>query len=386
MSATATWRSVALGMALDGQFDVRRQQRVLAQLLEQGRDCTPAEVVMTLQRGYPPTGPVTVRRGRQRLAALGGRFVVFGDDEYPMPLRAAWPQLGAPLWLFASGVPVKLADVPVVAVVGTRTPTLDGLRTAGMVAGALASAGAVVVSGMARGIDQQAHRAALDAGGRTIAVLGTGLGVNYPRGSTDLHAAVATNGALLTELPPGAGARPRQFLARNRIISGLARATIVVEGGPTSGALQTARLAAGQGRDVWAVPGSINATNSQAPLALLRDGAIPLTSVADLLDGLDLHSLPLDSDDHLAAAPAEGAADAAGRACHDLVDGDRSTTADDLATSTARRVFDLLGQAPADTDALVAATRLPAPAVMAAIGQLIADGRAVTTPRGVVRA
>lgn len=372
VSATATWRSVVLGMALDGQFDVRRQQRVLAQLLEQGRDCTPAEVVATLQRDYPPAAPATVHRGQQRLAALGGRFIVFGEDEYPMPLRTAWPQLGAPLWLFVRGASVELADIPVVAVVGTRTPTLDGLRTAGEVAGALARAGAVVVSGMARGIDQRAHRAALDAGGRTIAVLGTGLGVNYPRGSTDLHAAVAASGALLTELPPGAGARPWQFLARNRIISGLARATVVVEGGPTSGALQTARLAAGQGRDVWAVPGSINATNSQAPLALLRDGAIPVTSVADLLYSLDLHSLTLDSVSHTAAA-ASG-------------DTDRRTRADDAAPSPACRVFDLLGQVPADTDALVAATRLPAPAVMAAIGQLIADGRVVATPRGVVRA
>ena len=202
MSAAATWRSVALGMALDGQFDVRRQQRGLAQLLEQGRDCTPAEVVAALQREHPPAAPPIVHRGQQRLTALGGRFIVIGDDEYPMPLRTAWPQLGAPLWLFVRGTSVELADIPVVAVIGTRTPTLDGLRTAGMVAGALARAGAVVVSGMARGIDQRAPRAALDAGGRTIAVLASGVLNVFPQEHVKLAEEVAAHGAVVSEAAP----------------------------------------------------------------------------------------------------------------------------------------------------------------------------------------
>lgn len=371
--SVSAWRTTALRLALDGTADGTRQQRVLQKLLEQGRDCAPAEVVAALAAVREPIADATVRRGRQRLAALDGRFITVGDDEYPAPLRTAWPQLGAPLWLFASGTPVDLTDTVAVAVVGTRAPTLDGLRTTHMVASALARAGVVVVSGMARGIDQQAHRAALEAGGRTIAVLGTGLGVNYPAGSAELQLAVTASGALLTELPPGARAQPWQFLARNRIISGLGHATVVVEGGPTSGALQTARLAAGQGRDVWAVPSSINAVNSQAPLALLRDGAIPLISVGDLIDSLALLSLdPAPADASNAPMPSDATGSGTGDARGHL-------------TATARTILELLGAVPADTDALVAATRLAAPEVMAAIGELIAEGCATTTPRGVVR-
>jgi DNA processing protein len=262
--------------------------------------------------------------------------------------------------LFVLGGQVQLDDTVAVAVVGTRTPTLDGLRTARMVSGALARAGAVVVSGLAKGIYQAAHRGALDAGGRTIAVLGTGLGVDYPSGSAALRAAIAGQGALLTEFAPGDAPRPWHFLARNRIISGLAAATIVVEGGPTSGALQTARLAAGQGRDVWAVPGSINAVTSQAPLALLRDGALPLTSVDVLLEALGLTG--------------------AGETDHEVVH-----CTPDL-SDRARAILQLLGAVPATTDALVAASRLPAHATMAAVAELTEAGCAVTTPRGVVRA
>ena len=357
------WRTAALRLAV-GNVDVTRQQRALSDLLERGQDCGPEQVVAALERhgGCPDAD---VRRVQRRMAALGARFVLVGDVQYPAPLATAWPELGAPLWLFAAGGPVRLVTTPAVAIVGTRRPTLDGLRTARTLATALARAGVVVVSGLARGIDQEAHRAALDAGGDTIAVLGTGFGVDYPRGSATLRAAIADHGALLTELAPGAGPRPWQFLARNRIISGLAAATVVVEGGPTSGALQTARLAAGQGRDVWAVPGSINAQNSQAPLALLRDGASLLTSVDDLLDSLALS--------RSCAAGVTGAA----------ADGGTPPTA---LSADARLILGLLGAVPATTDELVAASRLPAHAAMVAIGELVEAGCGVTTPSGVVRA
>jgi DNA processing protein len=271
--------------------------------------------------------------------------------------------------VFGCGDRACLDGAVAVAVVGTRAPTLDGLRTARLVAGALARAGAVVVSGLARGIDQAAHRAALDADGRTVAVLGTGLGVDYPSRSAALRAGITERGALLTELPPGEGPRPWHFLARNRIISGLAAATVVVEGGPTSGALQTARLAAGQGRDVWAVPGSINAPTSQAPLALLRDGALPLTGVDVLLGSLGLTGGG-------GAGRATGGDEAAGRSGPD--------PAADLSDG-ARAILRLLGAVPAATDSLIAASRLPAHTTMAAVAELIESGHAVATPRGVVR-
>lgn len=357
--APAAWRTAALRLAVGGRVDAIRQQRALRELLDRGQDFRPEQVVAVLGRHGGAT-ETELRRVQRRLTALGGRFLLVGDDEYPVPLRTAWPELGAPLWMFAAGGPVQLADAPAVAIVGTRRPTLDGLRTTRTLATALVRAGAVVISGFARGIDQAAHRAALDAGGDTIAVLGTGLGVDYPAGSSKLRSAIVEHGALLTELAPGTGPRPWQFLARNRIISGLAAATVVVEGGPTSGALQTARLAGGQGRDVWAVPGSINALTSQAPLALLRDGASLLTSVEDLLDSLDLRR-----------STWTGSAGAPGAAA----------LSDD-----AQLILGLLGSVPATTDALVAASRLPAHAAMVAIGELVEAGRGVTTPRGVVRA
>jgi DNA processing protein len=358
-AGACAWRVAALRLAIAGRADATRQQRALGDLLERGEDCTPERVVAVLRRHGGCT-ETELARAERRLAVLGGRFLLLDDERYPVPLRAAWPELGAPVWLFAAGGPVRLAGAPAVAIVGTRRPTLDGLRTAGMVATALVQAGAVVVSGLARGIDQAAHRAALAAGGDTIAVLGTGLGVDYPAGSSALRSQIADHGALVTELAPGTGPRPWQFLARNRIISGLAAATVVVEGGPTSGALQTARLAAGQGRDVWAVPGSINAPTSQAPLALLRDGATPLTSVDDLLDSLDLRS-----------GSRTGGPGAAQRTA---------------LSAAAHRILDLLGPVPATTAALVTASRLPAPAAMAAIGELVEAGCGVTTPHGVVRA
>ena len=143
--------------------------------------------------------------------------------------------------LCVAGSPRPRHRRPAVAIVGTRGPTLDGVRTAHDLAAALAGAGVDVVSGLARGIDQAAHRGALDAGGRTYAVLGTGLGVDYPAGSATLRDRIVRSGALFTELPPATGPRPWQFLARNRIISGPADATVVVEGRARRGGLPTPR-------------------------------------------------------------------------------------------------------------------------------------------------
>jgi DNA processing protein len=282
-------------------------------------------------------------------------------------------------------------------VVGTRAPTADGLATARALGAALARGGVTVVSGMARGIDQAAHRGALDGGGRTVAVLGTGLGVDYPGGSAQLRSAVADAGALLTELAPGVGPRPLQFLARNRIISGLADATVVVEGREKSGALQTARLAAAQGRDVWAVPGSINAPASAAPLALLRDGALPVTGIDDFVEAVTGPGSGRGSEPgtgpFTGAGPGRGG-DAPGVATptpgtqaavsSDATPPDGPPVAPGL-SHEASTVVALLGAVAASTDELAAATRLPVHAVLAAVGELVDAGVATTTPQGVAR-
>ncbi len=352
-------RSGVLRLAAGGRADAAVQQQVLRALLDAGSSCAPADVIAALDRRVGSCDDIGLTRVGARLRALHATLIVAGDDDYPPHLWDAWPELGAPLWLFSTGARPPAIRRPAVAVVGTRRPSTDGLRTATALGAALAEAGVTVVSGMARGIDQAAHRGALDGGGTTIAVLGTGLGVDYPARSGDLRLAVAASGALLSELPPGAGPRPWQFLARNRIISGLAIATVVVEGREHSGALQTARLAGGQGRDVWAVPGSINAPASAAPLALLRDGAIPLTGIDDFVTAIS------------GSATSTG-----GRSTPDVA---WQLSAD------ATTLLDLLGAVPASTDALMAASTLPAHAVLAGVAELVDRGAGVMTPHGVVR-
>lgn len=302
-----------------------------------------------------------VEAAARSLLDHGAVVLVAGCAGYPPRLADAWPELGAPLWIFAVHPGASLPGGPTAAVVGTRHPTLDGARTASELGALLARSGATVVSGMARGIDQAAHGGALAAGGRTIGVLGTGFGVDYPRRDGPIRDAVAASGGLVSELLPGTPPRKPSFLWRNRIISALADVTVVVEGREGSGALQTARMAAAQGRDVLAVPGPVRAPTSRAPLDLIRDGAGTVTRLTDVLDVLGV------------------AASAAGDPCGN------PTAAPDLSDAAAQ-VLSLLGAVPADSGALAAATRQPVPAVMAALAELRRRGLAVVTPRGVVRA
>lgn len=169
------------------------------------------------------------------------------------------------------------------AIVGTRDCTGYGDRTARRLAAAIARAGGCVVSGMARGIDACAHRAALEANGKTVAVLGTGIDVPYPQGHARLHAQIAEQGLVLSESPSGAAAFRGCFPRRNRIIAALAHVTIVVEAGHKSGALLTAKNALDLGRTVAAVPGPIDSPASDGTNQLLRDGAQVIASVDDAL-------------------------------------------------------------------------------------------------------
>ena len=197
------------------------------------------------------------------------RRIEIGDEGYPpalLDLRSP------PRVLWAIGDIATLKS-PVVAIVGTRKATPYGVRATREIAGALARAGACVVSGMARGIDGTAHIAALDVRGRTVAVLGTGVDIAYPAGHRPLHARIREHGLLLSEEVPGAHAGPGSFPRRNRLIAALASITIVVEAGVKSGANITATHALELGRTVAAVPGPIDAPQSAGSNALLRDGA-----------------------------------------------------------------------------------------------------------------
>ncbi len=185
---------------------------------------------------------------------------------------------------------LRESDDWAVAMVGTRQASTYGREVARRLAGELAQAGVTIISGLARGIDAVAHHAALEAGGRTIAVLGSGLDIVYPWEHARLAAQIVAHGALISEYPLRTQPEAGNFPPRNRIISGLSRGVVVVEAGERSGALITAEFAAEQGRDVLAVPGSILQRGSQGTNRLIREGARPVLSSADVLEELDLAS------------------------------------------------------------------------------------------------
>ena len=171
-----------------------------------------------------------------------------------------------------------------VSIVGSRGTTSYGRNTAVKIAGNAAEAGLAVVSGMARGIDTCAHRGALDAGGDTVAVLGCGVDICYPAENKKLKECIERDGLVISEYPPGTGPQKYHFPQRNRIISGLSELTVVVQAGNSSGAVITAELAAEQGRDVCAVPGNIDSQYNMGNNKLIKDGALPVINVRDVLE------------------------------------------------------------------------------------------------------
>lgn len=206
------------------------------------------------------------------------------DDTYPALLKEI-PDPPECLWTRGDR---SLLARTAVAVIGARAASPEGLIAASEIAFDLARAGIVVVSGLARGIDAAAHRGALDAGGLTIAVLGTGIERWYPPEHQSLQDEIAAKGLLVTEFPPESPPEDWHFPRRNRIISGLSRAVVVVEARDKSGSLITARLAAEQNRDVMAVPGTIVGGRNRGANALLRDGAKLVESAVDILQELGL--------------------------------------------------------------------------------------------------
>ena len=219
-----------------------------------------------------------------RLGRLGVRTITWQEAVYPERLR----QINAsPPVLYIKGE-LKPDDEWAVAVVGSRSPTSDGKEITRQLVTDMARAGVTVVSGLARGIDGQAHQAALDAGGRTLAVLACGLDTVYPPEHRALAQRIAEQGALISDYPLGTRPDRVNFVPRNRIISGLSRGVLVVEGRPGSGSLWTAKLALEQGREVFAVPGNILRKTSHVPNQLIRDGAKAVLEANDILEELNL--------------------------------------------------------------------------------------------------
>jgi DNA processing protein len=275
--------------------------------------------------------------------------ISLGDPRYPALLAGIYDP---PRRLYLRGARPELLQGPCVAVVGARSCSPYGAQIARRLGRELASAGVVVVSGLARGIDGEAHRGALEAGGVTVAVLGCGIDRDYPRAHAELARRIAATGLLVSEYPPGTEPAPWRFPARNRIVAGLSLATVVVEARERSGGLITADFAVEEGREVFAVPGEITSRLSAGTNALLRSGAAPLLGVEDVLSELGLERPP----------PATwSAAGAAGT------------------------VLQLLREASADADELAARSGLPAGEVAAALAELELEGH-VAAGEGIYRA
>ncbi len=225
------------------------------------------------------------RRLRRKAESEGASLLTRDSAGFPEPLRQIY---GAPGALYMRGE-LRSSDTLSVAIVGTRNPTRYGRRVARDLAGSLAERGITIVSGFARGIDAEAHQAALEAGGRTIGVLGCGLGVNYPAGHEEMRSRIISSGAVITELTWDTPPRPENFPRRNRLISGLSLATIVVEAALRSGALLTARLALEQGRELMAVPGPVDSDRSAGCHRILKDGAHLIESAGDVLQAFPVY-------------------------------------------------------------------------------------------------
>jgi len=272
---------------------------------------------------------------RASLAVAGIRWLGRSDPDFPSGLKSIFDP---PAGLFLRGEgDHRLLDRATVAIVGARACSSYGASVARSFARELAAAGLVVVSGMARGVDGVAHRGALDAGGTTVAVLGCGVDRDYPAAHADLARRIGERGLVVSEYAPGVEPAPWRFPARNRIVAGLAQATVVVEAREKSGALITADLALEEGREVFAVPGEITSALSAGTNALLRLGATAATAAADVLDVYGLSSQAPETP--ALSAPAEA-------------------------------VLARLTEGPASADELARGLRLDAGAVAAALSEL----------------
>ena len=302
------------------------------------------------------------RPGAAEAAWLDGAdhaLVPFTDPRFPASLREQ-PQ--CPVALYVDGNAALLAELQL-AIVGSRNPTEGGRRNAFEFAKYLAARGLVITSGLAEGIDTEAHRGALDADGATIAVLGTGVDWVYPTSNRELAAEIARRGALVSEFPLGTPARRGNFPQRNRIIAAMTQGTLVVEAARQSGSLITARLAGEAGRDVFAIPGSIHNPLSRGCHALIRQGAKLTETADDILMELDISRF-------LAPRDAPSGSPVATLAAGTGMDKDHKI------------LLDALGFDPVDLDELVARTGFNAQAVSSMMLILELEGHVQAAPGG----
>ncbi|MBI1318194.1 MAG: DNA-protecting protein DprA [Candidatus Hydrogenedens sp.] len=264
-------------------------------------DCVSTRLARNI-RAYRET--VDVDGAERRMREYGATLVTMDDEAYPLRLAEIY---GPPSVLYVRGT-LQESDAHAIAIVGTRHATEYGRRMARELAQQLASRGVTVVSGLAAGVDTAAHEGALEAGGRTIAVLGNGVDIVFPAENAELMHRITRSGAVVSPFPMGAKGFKGNFPIRNRIISGMTLGTLVIEAPPGSGALITARDAAEQGREVFALPGQVSNPNSRGPHALLKEGAKLVETVDDILTELEVPARVRVADTPRVAAAAKQAA------------------------------------------------------------------------------
>jgi DNA processing protein len=324
-------------------------EAVVAATPAQRRKVVPAAAAAALDAG-PDADRLATALGW--LEAPGHDLAALGDPDYPASLL----EIGDPPPVLYCMGRRELLTRPALAIVGSRNATPQGASDAQAFARALSAAGLTIVSGLALGIDAAAHRGALDGAGSSIAVTGTGLDRVYPAANRDLAHDLAARGLIVSEFAPGTPPLPQNFPRRNRLVSGLARGVLVIEATLSSGSLITARLAGEQGREVFALPGSIHSPFSKGCHKLLREGAKLVETAQDVLDELRL--------------PHAGAAKPA------------AAVVDDDLTDDERAVVEALSHAPAAVDTLTARSGLAPEAVAAALLALELAGRVAPVPGG----
>jgi DNA processing protein len=314
----------------------------------------PDEPAAWLERLRDPgeRDPAAIERDLRWLEAPGRSLIAVNDPRYPAQL-AAVP--GCPPALFVEGDPALISR-PQVAIVGSRAATAAGRETAFDFAARLAVQGFAITSGLAAGIDAAAHRGALEAGGVTIAVCGTGLDRVYPPEHRELAGRIAASGVLVSEFPTGTPPHARNFPRRNRLMSGLSLGVLVIEAAARSGSLITARLAGEQGREVMALPGSIHNPLARGCHRLIKDGAALIETVDDVLAALGLSGLA-------------GCAKPAAEMCNS------AEFSNGVLDSDAEMLLNALGFEPADLDRLVERTGLAAQSVISKLQLLELEGR-----------
>ena len=339
---------VALLKHFGGPVELRAASRQrLAKLV-------PTEVAAAIERGPDPE---KLEATFAWLRAPGHGLVAWDDADYPSTLLS----IADPPPVFYCVGRRELLNQPAVAIVGSRNATPQGVEHAEAFGAALSAAGLTIVSGLASGIDAAAHRGGLSAVGSSIAVVGTGLDRVYPTSNSELAAQLERDGGLLSEFALGTPPLPENFPRRNRVISGLARGVLVVEATLNSGSLITAQLAAEQGREVFAIPGSIHSPFSKGAHRLIREGAKLVETAQDILEELGI-DVAARGPEHAPQSPA--------------------TQAVPEASGPSGKVLAALGHDPAGIDLVARRTGLGAEVITVALVELELAGRVVALPGG----